>query len=160
MKLTSNEEYGLRCLLQVARHKEQGGATIPEISRCEGISEAYGAKLLRLLRRGGFVTAARGKVGGYTLAVMPEQIRISEVLTLLGGRIYEEGFCGRFAGQKADCVHSGDCSMRSLWRNVQGAIDRVLGSITLHDMLDPHATGLAERGLTALRTTTRVSIDS
>ena len=41
MKLTSQEEYGLRCLLRVGR--EAGGAdgsrslTIPEVARAEGI---------------------------------------------------------------------------------------------------------------------------
>ena len=138
MKLTSHEEYGLRCLLQVARHGEHGSATIPEISRSEGISPPYAAKLLRILRRGGFVKAARGKTGGYTLALPSEQIMVGDALAILGGRIYEDGFCARHAGEKLNCVHSADCSMRSLWRTVQEAVDRVVGSITLHDLLCPH----------------------
>jgi Rrf2 family protein len=160
MKLTSHEEYGLRCLVQVARRGERASVTIPEISRNEGISTPYAAKLLRILRRGGFVKAARGKVGGYTLALPPEQILVSDALAILGGRIYEDGFCGRHAGQKHDCVHSSDCSMRSLWRNVQDAVDRVLSSITLHDLLDPHETGLAEHRFTVLRTPSSRHINS
>ena len=160
MKLTSHEEYGLRCLLQVARHGEHGSATIPEISRSEGISPPYAAKLLRILRRGGFVKAARGKVGGYTLALPPEQILVGDALAILGGRIYEEDFCGRHAGKGQDCVHSAECSMRSLWRNVQDAVDRVLGSITLYDLLCPHEPGMARRGFTVLRTPASLHVDS
>lgn len=135
MKLSSHEEYGLRCLLQVARQGSDGSATIPEISRKEGISEPYAAKLLRILRQGGFVRAARGKAGGYTLAMPPEGIHISEALAVLGGRIYEEDFCLRHSGTQRNCVHSTNCSMRSLWRSVQAAIDSVLGTMTISDLL-------------------------
>jgi Rrf2 family protein len=135
MKLSSHEEYGLRCLLQVARQGTDGSATIPEISRNEGISMAYTAKLLRILRQGGLVKAARGKVGGYTLALPPEGIHVGDALALLGGRIYEDDFCLHHSGVQGSCVHSTSCSMRSLWRSVQDAVDRVLGQTTLQDLL-------------------------
>jgi Iron-dependent Transcriptional regulator len=68
MKLTANEEYGLRCLVRIGYAGHGGSITIPEMSQAEGVSAAYAAKILRVLRKGGFVTAARGKEGGYTLA--------------------------------------------------------------------------------------------
>ena len=37
MKLSSQEEYGLRCLLRIARKGDGGSLTIPEISEVEGI---------------------------------------------------------------------------------------------------------------------------
>jgi Rrf2 family protein len=135
MKLSSHDEYGLRCLLQVARHGASGSATIPEISRREGISPAYVGKLMRILRQGGFVKSARGKAGGYTLAIPPERIRVSDALTLLGGRIYQDDFCRRHSGSEPTCAHSTECSIRSLWRSVQGAIDGVLGTTTIGDLL-------------------------
>lgn len=140
MKLTSHEEYGLRCLLQVARHGTDGSATIPEISRNEGISEPYVAKLLRMLRQAGFVKAARGKVGGYTLALPPERICVGDALTVLGGRIYDDGFCRRHAGLERDCAHSTHCSIRTLWRTVQSAIDDLLSTTNLRDLLQSNAT--------------------
>jgi Rrf2 family protein len=143
MKLSSHEEYGLRCLLQVARQGTDGSATIPEISRKEGISEPYVAKLLRILRQGGFVRAVRGKVGGYTLARPPEGIHISDALATLGGRIYEDDFCDRHSGTQGNCVHSTSCSMRSLWRSVQEAVDSVLGTMTIRDLLhSDHGTAI------------------
>ena len=134
MKFTSHEEYGLRCLLQVARQPK--GLTIPEISRLEGLSEPYAAKLLRILRHGGFVKAARGKAGGYTLASAPEQIQIGDVLEGLGGRLFATDFCQRHAGQEEACTHGPDCSIRWLWRTVQTAVDGVLARMTLRDLLD------------------------
>ena len=36
MKLSAQEEYGLRCLLYLARNGQTDSLTIPEISRAEG----------------------------------------------------------------------------------------------------------------------------
>ena len=65
MKLSAGEEYGLRCLLQIGRRqKETGdGLSIPEISQIEGLSIPNVAKLMRLLRMGGFVESVRGQSG-------------------------------------------------------------------------------------------------
>ncbi len=133
MKLTSQEEYGLRCLLQIGRRP--GGMTIAQISEAEGISKEYAAKLLRLLRRGGFVKSARGQAGGYMLAGPPEQINIGEALAFLGGRIFDPDFCGRHTGIESMCSRSVDCTVRSLWRALQMALDQVLSKTTLRDML-------------------------
>ena len=64
MKLSSQEEYGLRCLLQIARQGEGGSLTIAEMSQREGISAPNVAKILRILRRAGLVKSTRGKAGG------------------------------------------------------------------------------------------------
>ena len=92
MKLSANEEYGLRCMVRLAYAGEGSGLTIPEISVAEGVSPAYAAKILRVLRKGGFVKAARGKDGGYTLARPAEEIVIGDVVNLLGGRLFETDF--------------------------------------------------------------------
>jgi Rrf2 family protein len=135
MKLSANEEYGIRCLLHIARQGEGGSVTIPEISRAEGISTAYVGKLMRILRRGGLVASSRGKAGGYTLARVPEGIVVGEALAVLGGRIFEVGFCERHSGDEKICTHTIDCSVRSLWRAVQSAVDQVLSKMTLRDLL-------------------------
>ncbi|HMG32344.1 MAG TPA: Rrf2 family transcriptional regulator [Blastocatellia bacterium] len=133
MKLSAQEEYGLRCLLHVARCGE--GPTIPEISMAEGLSEPYVAKLMRVLRIGGFVKSARGQVGGYVLARPADQIIVSDTLDVLGGRLFESNFCERHAGNEQTCNHSVDCAVRSLWRAIQGAVDDVASKLTLRDLL-------------------------
>ena len=136
MKLSANEEYGLRCMVRLAYAGFEGsGLTIPEISAAEGVSAAYAAKILRVLRKGGFVKAARGKEGGYTLARPAESIVIGDVMESLGGRLFESDFCNSHSGQAAICTRSVDCSVRSLWRAVQVAVDQVLSKATLRDLL-------------------------
>lgn len=135
MKLTSQEEYGLRCLLRVGRAGEGGSVTIPELSRAEGISEPNVAKMMRILRRGGFVTSTRGQSGGYMLSRPAGDVAVGQVLAVLGGRLYEPAFCDGHAGVERSCTHMPDCSIRSVWRMVQQAVDQVLGKITLKDLL-------------------------
>jgi Rrf2 family protein len=146
MKLTAHEEYGFRCLLQIGKRGAGESLTIPEISEAEGISASYVAKLMRILRKGGFVTSARGKVGGYSLARPANRIVVGEVLAALGGRMFESDFCESHAGQSHICAHSTECSLRSLWQRVQVALDDVLGKTTLQDLLrsdHPQAEWLA-----------------
>jgi len=135
MKLSAQEEYGLRCLLRVTRAGEGESLTIPEIGRAEALSTPYVAKLMRILRQGKFVTSVRGQTGGYALARSPENIPLGEVLAVLGGRLFEPGFCDQFSGLERICTHSVDCSIRSLWGAVQTAVDSVLAGITLRDLL-------------------------
>ena len=90
--------------------------------------------MLRVLRKGGFVKAARGKEGGYTLARPAEAIVIGEVIDTLGGRLFESNFCESHTGQVPICTRSVDCSVRSLWRAVQVAVDHVLSRATLRDL--------------------------
>ena len=74
MKLNSSEEYGLRCLLQLAR-QAPGSLTIPEISQAEGITHHNVAKLLRILRQGGFVASAAASKAATALAKPPTNRR-------------------------------------------------------------------------------------
>ena len=134
MKLSSQEEYGLRCLLHLARSGNGGSLTIPEISQAEGLSIPNVAKLMRLLRIGGLVRSVRGQAGGYTLARSASAITVGEVLDLLGGRFFGPQFCERHSGRDEVCKHSVDCSLRTLWTSVQNILEETLGKTTLEDV--------------------------
>lgn len=137
MKLSTQEEFGLRCLVQLAREGEGRSLTIAELSRREGISVPNTAKILRLLRRGGFVTSTRGQAGGYVLSRPVGQIRVGDVLSVLGGRFFDAEFCDRHAGAELTCTHLGDCSIRPVLRHLQELMDQVLGQLTLRHLLCP-----------------------
>ena len=144
MKLSAKEEYGLHCLLTLARAQPGASVSIPQISEAEHISGPNVAKLLRALKRGGYVVALRGQAGGYALARPASEINVGEVLASLGGRIYDAAFCGRHSSATRGCGHNSDCSVRSVWRLVQRAVDDVLGHLTLADLLVEEA-GVAVR---------------
>jgi Rrf2 family protein len=135
MKLSAQEEYGLRCLLHLARRGPGESVTIPEISAAEGLSVPNVAKLMRMLRMSGIVHSVRGQAGGYTLSKLPEQIPVSEALIVLGGQFFGPRFCDRHSGLQSTCSHLTDCSMRALWTGIQFVLQEVLGKTTLEDLL-------------------------
>jgi len=140
MKFSSQEEYGLRCLLRIARDGEEKGLTIPEISQAEGITPPNTAKLLRILRLGGFLESVRGQTGGYSLSKPAGEIPVGDVLNVLGGKLYDKEFCGSFSGQVNICTNSIDCSIRSLWQMIQNSVDEVLQKLTLKDLLSSESS--------------------
>ncbi|MEW6652354.1 MAG: Rrf2 family transcriptional regulator [Bacteroidota bacterium] len=137
MKFSATEEYGLRYLLRIAKYYEVEKAfTIPEISKAEGLSEHNAGKILRSLRLGGFLESSRGQIGGYTLTRPPEQIFVGDVLNTLGGKLFDDEFCSSHAGVFDICKNSIDCSVRSLWKKIQSAVDSVVSQMTLKDLME------------------------
>jgi len=135
MKITAQEEYGLRILLRVAGCKDAEGMSIPQLSDAEGIGPHYVAKLARMLRMEGFINSTPGYKGGYILAKPAKEIIINDVLKSLGGALYDTKFCGSHAGTLNLCVNSVDCSSRSLWKMIQYTMDQLLDKITLADLV-------------------------
>ena len=136
MKITAQEEYGLRILVRIAGCKDKEGLSIPQLSAAEGLSSHYVAKLTRLLRMEGFINSTPGYKGGYVLAKPAKEIVINKVLKGLGGALFDTSFCGLHAGTLKLCTHSVDCSTRSLWQMIQFTVDRLLDKITLHDLVN------------------------
>jgi Rrf2 family protein len=151
MKFSAQEEYGLRCLLQIAQRETEGGSpTIPEISRAEGLSQANVGKILRLLREGGYVVAARGQAGGYSLSRPAAEIPVSQVMAHLGGRLYDGDFCDKHKGAMPSCRRSVDCSLRSLWTRIQSAVDGVLHEMSLADLVPERTVIRLDRDTSSL----------
>jgi Rrf2 family protein len=128
------EEYGLRCLLQVAFHPGPGPLTGPEIARREGLGPEYVARIMRALRAGGLVVSTRGASGGYRLPRPPDQISVWEAVRALGGRFFSEEFCDCRPGRRRDCVHVEDCAVRALWTNLERALRQALERTSLEDL--------------------------
>ncbi|MFL5742582.1 MAG: RrF2 family transcriptional regulator [Flavisolibacter sp.] len=136
MKITAQEEYGLRILIRIAGCRDKEGMSIPQLSDAEGLSSHYVAKLTRVLRMEGFINSTPGIRGGYVLAGPAETISINKVIKALGGSLFDAEFCGVHAGALKLCTHSVDCSSRSLWQMIQFIIDGFLNKITLHDLVN------------------------
>jgi Rrf2 family protein len=146
MKITAQEEYGLRCLLRLARTADKP-LTIPEVAAAEHLSAPYVAKLLSVLRQAGFIESVRGRAGGYHVARDPAAIRLGEVMRALGEPLFEDPvYCERHASPETNgaCVHQGSCSLRALWQTLESWMRSTLDRITLADLLQSEGQ-LAER---------------
>ena len=140
MKISAQDEYGLRVLIQIARADAQEGMSLPQLCEAEGLSSAYMAKITRALRLGGYIQSTRGHKGGYVLNKKPSEIIRGEVLRSLGGALFDDDFCGQHSGEIRFCTNSVDCSVRSLWRIIQLNIDSLLEKITLEDLIGDEST--------------------
>lgn len=142
MKITAQEEYGLRCLLQLAKAGEQS-LSISEIADREGLSRPYVAKLLALLRENGYIEATRGRAGGYRLAKPAEEIHLGNLLESLSEPIFEEpSYCESHSGTDTNghCVHLGNCSLRALWTNLESWVRAALNKFSLSDLVPSEST--------------------
>src|SRR5665811_2181718 len=135
MKITAQEEYGLRILLRIARCQDKNGMSIPQLSEAEGLTGAYVAKLTRTLRIEGYINSTPGNKGGYVLAKPPASINMNQVLKTLGGPLFDKSFCGDYSGSLKLCTNSVDCSVRSLWQMIQFSVDQLLDKVTLYDLV-------------------------
>lgn len=160
MKFTALEEYGLRCILSLARGEasatdDVGAAgvrpvappgareqTVAVIAQREGISVQYVGKLFRILGKAGLVESVRGRGGGYRLARPAHEISVGEILSVLGGAFYASNTCERYSGDRSSCVHTNDCSIRSLWSSLAHIIDDVLARVMLSELVQDEGPAL------------------
>lgn len=134
MKITAQEEIGLRIMLRVANCGNESGLSIPQLSEAEGISIPYVAKLTRLLRQQGFLNSTPGNKGGYVLSRPANEIIVNDLLKVLGGALFDTSFCNLHSGGMKLCTNSVDCSVRSLWKMMQLVLDELLQQLTLSDL--------------------------
>ena len=139
MKISAQEEYGLRCLVQLATLPGGDSLTLPQIAEREGISTANAGKLLWILSKAGLVQSTRGIKGGYSLARPASQIRLNQVIRVLEGEP-AESHCKSYAGVLDACVHTGDCGIRPVIVELHQIVDNALSEITLSQLLGTEAT--------------------
>ncbi|MEE6188284.1 HTH-type transcriptional regulator CymR [Mycovorax composti] len=138
MKITAQEEYGLRILIRIASCKSGEGMSIPQLSETEQLSQHYIAKLTRLLRMANFIRSTPGNKGGYVLARPASEIIIKNVLEALGTPLDKE-FTDETGAVMRFCTNSVDCSSRSLWQMIQMTVNNLLERITLQDLVTENA---------------------
>jgi Rrf2 family protein len=140
MKISAQEEYGLRCLLQLAHAANRGESlTLAQIAEGEGISVANAGKLLWILNKAGLVQSLRGTKGGYHLARPATAIRLSDVIKVLDGDDAVENHCQTHTGLLDVCIHKGDCGIRPVIVGLHEIVQKALSEITLAQLIGTEA---------------------
>lgn len=140
MKITAQEEYGLRCLLQLARSPQDQVVRVKEIAAKEGLSNAYVEKLLHHLAKSGLVHSVRGVKGGYVLNRPASSVTLGEVVRALGTVQTTDHICHQFTGNVATCVHFSNCGIRSVWSGLTTYIQNFMDQTTLASLLENEYT--------------------
>jgi Rrf2 family protein len=136
MKITAQEEYGLRCILQLARGENGGPLMVRDIAEREGLSAAYVEKILWTLSRSGIVESVRGPKGGYRLTRPCGDISLGEVMRVLGGIPTEEEICAQFTGNQDACVHHNGCELKPVWASITDFVNSVFDKVPISSLLN------------------------
>lgn len=132
MKISTRTRYGIRATIELANHSQQGPLQLRIIAERQGISVKYLEQLMAVLRSAGLVRSVRGAKGGYILARPAADIRLSEVFHCLEGPVAT----AECVENQDYCQRAIDCVARLLWTRVEKAINGVLESVTLQDLVD------------------------
>ena len=132
MKLSTRGRYGTRALLELALHQGEGPVLLKDISQRQQIPLQYLEHLITPLIVAGMVLSTRGPRGGVSLAKPPEEIRLSEVIQLLEGSIAPV----ECINNPGICSRSELCVTRDIWGEMKKAMNGVLESTTLQDLVE------------------------
>ena len=131
MKLSTRAQYGTRALLDLAIHGNGKPVQLKDIAQRQNISLHYLEHLITPLIGAGIITSLRGAHGGIRLARPHHEIELSEVVKLLEGSIAPVE-CINSPGV---CSRSEFCATRDVWGELGEAMNVVLKSTTLQDLV-------------------------
>jgi Rrf2 family protein len=133
MKISTKGRYGLRAMVELAKHQGEGAIPLRKIAEEQNISEQYLEQLFSNLRKSQLVKSVRGAKGGYMLYSSSDQISVKEIVAALEGPIAPAD-CVLDDGDACDL--SENCSTHDLWDRLQDCIISMLDSVTLADLMD------------------------
>ena len=131
MKLSTRARYATRALLDLALHRAEEPVLLRDIAQRQQISLLYLEHLISPLIAAGIVRSTRGAKGGVSLVKPPEEIRLSEVVQLLEGSIAPV----ECINNPEICTRSELCVTRDIWGELKKAMNGVLESTTLQDLV-------------------------
>ena len=132
MKLSTRGRYGTRALLELALHHGEGPVPLKDIAQRQQISLPYLEHLITPLISGGIIRSTPGARGGVWLARSPQEIKLSEVIGLLEGSIAPV----ECVNNPGICTRSELCITRDIWGELKKAMNGVLESTTLQDLVE------------------------
>lgn len=144
MRFTTKTEYGLICLIFMARKGGSHPVTVKEIVQGERYSPAYIEKILQKLRMAKVIDAHHGQQGGYVLSRHPSQIHLREIVEALEGQTFDI-FCEPKLRNEIVCTHFSMCGVKPVWQKTKEILDQFYESITLEMMAGNDMAGILKK---------------
>ena len=133
MRLTTLFDYALRTLMYAGAAGDRL-VTIEETAKVYGISRAHVRKVVTVLTRSGYLKAVRGRYGGFTLRMDPQDIRLGAIV-----RATEPDFAlAECFTERNRCLVTASCRLPDVLNEALQAFVATLDRHTLADlMLNP-----------------------
>jgi len=135
MRITTQGDYALRCILSIARNYKNGPVAISRIVEDEGLPVDYIEQLLMKLRRKKIIKSIRGARGGYLLNKPPLDITIKDVIEAVEGEAFKI-ICDRQKKRKIKyCDGVDGCLLKGVWVGLKKEIEGYLDKKTIASLL-------------------------
>lgn len=135
MKLSARTRYAARILLDLARLSGSGPVAATRLSHHTGVSVQFIEQILKPLKKAGLTVSTRGASGGHSLAKLPKQITLGEVVRHMEGGIHLT-LCS--TDESSVCASMDHCPTRNAWSRVSRSLENELDAITIQDLLDEY----------------------
>jgi Rrf2 family transcriptional regulator, cysteine metabolism repressor len=133
MKISTKGEYGIRAMLYIGMHTEEGPVTSHEIACHQGIPEPYLRQILALLSKDRLIQSNRGPQGGHVLGRPAAEISIRQILVTLEGQ--STAVDQILALPCTIDIGPDYCAIREVFLEVKQAVERILTETTLEDLV-------------------------
>ena len=134
MKISTKGRYGTRAMLDIGSNYGNGPVSLRELAERQGISMKYMEQIVPLLKTSGLVRSTRGARGGYVLARKPQDISLRDIVQALEGS-WSLVDC---VDDNSLCARAKECVTYEIWNELNLAIQKILDSTSLQDMIDRH----------------------
>jgi Rrf2 family protein len=135
MRVTTQGEYGLRCMINIGKNGVRGPVSIHTISSDEDLPRTYVEQLLLKLRRNRLIKSIRGARGGYLLAKPMNEITMQEIIEALEGSVFEV-VCDRRMRKNKACKYNANCSLHYIWVELKSKVVDFLAGVSLEQLVD------------------------
>ena len=136
MILSKKGIYALRVLRHLSGAYGQASLSAAYLADSEEISLKYLEQVLSVLRKSGFLISERGKDGGYSLRIPPQNITLGDIIRAVEGPLAPIPCASRTAPHEGhDCPYPFEtCWLRHLMLRVRDNISEVLDQESLAQM--------------------------
>lgn len=134
MRLSTKGRYGMKAVLDLALHSNEGLISLKSIADRQEISENYLEQLFASLKKAGVVKSTRGSQGGYELGKAPSEISVGDILRALEGSLAPVE-CVEDCEQPS-CEKSENCVTRHIWTKIHDSVNEVVDSISLEQLVE------------------------
>ncbi len=130
--LRRNTDYGLRMMVNLAKHSYNGQLMSARQLASEGnFSYQLGCKLLQRLHKAELVKSVMGPKGGFKFGRKPSEITLMDVINVLQGGVR----MNRCLVGDQRCEFESECEVNTKLYRLQMYIEDYLGGITLDEIL-------------------------
>ena len=132
MKFSTKSRYGLRAMIELALHHNEGPVSVKTIAESQEISEAYLEQLMSNLTKSSLAKSVRGAQGGYLLSRDPSTIKVGDIIRALEGPLVPVECVN--PEYPIECDRFDFCVSRIVWERVRDVVNDALDSLTLQDL--------------------------